>query len=262
MKLLNKLEYKYGKYAIKGLMKYICVLTVSAYLINLIMPGFMNYLYLTKGLLLQGQIWRLITFIIIPPNSSVIFILLAIYFYYFVGSSLEKEWGSFKFNAYYFIGVILNIFAVLITGGVANIYLLNLSLFFAFAYLYPNQEIRLYLLIPIKVKYLGMINGVFFLYTFITGDLAVKIIVLASIANFLLFFGKEIYHEILFKGKVKTKKAIYKNKTKVIKAAFHKCTICGKTELDDPKMTFRYCSKCNGDYEYCEDHIKDHIHKT
>jgi hypothetical protein len=144
----------------------------------------------------------LISYIFIPPNASPIFILFILYFYYMVGTGLEQEWGTFKFNLYYLIGMLGTTAATFITGGGATAVYLNMSLFLAFAYIYPNFEILLFLLLPLKVKYLAWLNWFFIGFTVLTGTLPAKAAALVSIANFLLFFGKDIYKNLLRRQQV------------------------------------------------------------
>lgn len=153
-------------------------------------------LTLDPALVLQGEVWRLISYIFIPPNASPIFIVFVLYFYYMVGTGLEQEWGTFKFNLYYLIGMLGTTVAIFITGGGATAVYLNMSLFLAFAYIYPNFEILLFLLLPLKVKYLAWLNWFFIGFTVFSGTLPEKTAAVVSIANFLLFFGKDIYKNL------------------------------------------------------------------
>lgn len=148
--------------------------------LSLIWPGVM-----------QGQVWRLITFIFVPTSSSnPIFFFLTLYFYWFIGSTLQNAWGDFRFNLYYLCGVIGTIIAAVITGYTTATYL-NMSLFFAYAMLYPNQQVLLFFIIPVKMKYLAWLNAGFFALTFITGNIAIKLAIVFSLINFLLFFGPD-----------------------------------------------------------------------
>ena len=177
-----------------------------------------------------------------------------------MGSGLERVWGTFRFNLFYFVGLLATSLVSLLTGiGVTADYI-NLSIFLAFARLYPDFELVLFFVLPIKVKYLAVINWIFIVYTIITAPLSVKITVLVALANYFLFFGKEILEDL------RLRKKVYNNRKRfdVIryegKKTIHQCTICGITEKDDPEMEFRYCSKCAGAYEYCSKHLRDHQH--
>lgn len=197
MKLLDKMERKFGKIAIPNLSVLIIVGMFVVYAVNMIFPerGIMNMLTLDMSAALQGEFWRFISFIFLPPDSSVIFIVFALYFYYLAGSSLESQWGSYRFNVYYFIGIIGTIIAAVITGFGHNMYL-NLSLFLAFAVLFPDYEILLFFFIPIKVKYLAILDGIFLAIMLVLGSWSVKAAIIASLINFILFFGPDFIRSI------------------------------------------------------------------
>jgi len=261
LKWLDKLERRLGRFAIKNLMSYIVFMTGIVYALSYFdRSGFViSKLMLIPELVLRGEVWRLVTYIFIPPNTSIIWILFTLYFYYMVGSALEQEWGSFKFNIFYFTGMIGTTIAAFITGYGATALYLNLSLFLAFAKKYPDFELLLFFVIPVKMKYLAMLNWAFIIYTVLVGDLSAKLIAVVSIMNYFLFFGKDII------ARTKSSRQVYNNRRRFQSElprdfTIHKCTICGKTEKDDPKMDFRYCPQCEGDYEYCMDHVRNHEH--
>ncbi len=291
MNLLDKLERKFGRYAIHNLMYYIIILYALGYVIVTFVPQFyVQYLSLDPTMILRGQIWRIITFIIYPPNTGLFYFLISMYLYYSIGRILEAQWGAFRFNLYFFTGVLLHVVAAFISCYVfgANIgpafgtYYLNYSLFFAFAATYPDMQFLLFFIIPIKAKWLGIINGIYFGVTIVAGFLAnylpysvliglmnagiiahpaYSAMALVSLANFLIFFfgmrsmrrynPKEIYRR-----KVYTKSVKQGQKS----AATHRCAVCGRTEKDGDDLVFRFCSKCNGNYEYCQDHLFTHEH--
>lgn len=259
LKWLNKLERKYGRYAISGLMKYIVAANLAVFLLEVINPGLEANLMLIPQAVMAGQVWRLVTFILIPPATSAFWILFTLYFYYIIGMGLEQAWGSFKFNIYYLVGMIATIIVSLVGGSPATGVFINLTLFLAFASIYPNHEVLLFFILPVKVKYLGILNAVLLAQQFIMGGVGIKLMILASLANYFIFFGKDFIE--LFKTKKKVKKN--KEKFKVIEMkdyVRHRCTVCGITERDDPNMEFRYCSKCSGHKEYCMNHLKNHEH--
>ena len=291
MNLLDKLERKFGRYAIHNLMYYIIILYALGYVIVTFVPQFyVQYLSLDPTMILRGQIWRIITFIIYPPNTGLFYFMISMYLYYSIGRVLEMQWGAFRFNLYFFTGVLLHVVAAFISCYVfgANIgpafgtYYLNYSLFFAFAATYPDMQFLLFFIIPIKAKWLGIINGIYFGVTIVAGFLAnylpysvliglmnagiiahpaYSAMALVSLANFLIFFfgmrsmrrynPKEIYRR-----KVYTKSVKQGQKS----AATHRCAVCGRTEKDGDDLVFRFCSKCNGNYEYCQDHLFTHEH--
>ena len=261
MKWFDKLERRFGKFAVKNLMSYIVGITGIVYALSYFdRRGFViGKLMLIPELVLRGEVWRLISYIFIPPNTSIIWILFVLYFYYMVGSALEHEWGSFKFNIFYLTGMIGTTIAAFITGYGATSLYLNLSLFLAFAKIYPDYEILLFFVIPVKMKYMAMLNWAFIIFTVLTGDMSTRLIAIVSIINYFLFFGRDIL------TRTKSNRQVYNNRRKFQSEipkdfTFHKCTTCGKTEKDDPNMDFRYCPECEGDYEYCMDHVRNHEH--
>lgn len=202
LKFLDKLERKFGKFAIRGLMTYIAIGNLAIFLLslNFLFPSLISYLTLNPALVLKGQVWRLITYIFIPPDTSILFILLSVYFYYMIGNTLEREWGSFRLNAYYLTGMIATTIAAFITGGTFSTPL-NLSLFLAFAYLFPNYEILVFFVLPVKMKYLAWLELALIGVTVIIGSLPEKIAAIASLVNFVLFFGEDMINRIRMRGK-------------------------------------------------------------
>jgi membrane associated rhomboid family serine protease len=259
---MDKLERKIGRYAIKDLMKFIVMITGLVYLLTIFGAGYeyLNKLTLIPAYVMKGEVWRLITYIFIPESlSNPLFAFFTLYLYYMIGTSLEHEWGSFRFNVYYFIGMLGTTIAAMITGSATATYL-NLSLFLAFAKLFPDYQILLFFILPIKMKYLGWINWAFILFSLITGSMPQRAAIVASVLNYLIFFGKDI-----IVGRKNSGRAyVNKKKFEVIrspKASMHKCSVCGITEIENPDMDFRYCSKCEGDHEYCMEHLFNHEHK-
>ncbi len=196
MKWLNKLERKFGKYAIHNLILLLTVSMACVVVLDLYAAAshatfsITSYLAFDRDLILQGQIWRLISFVIMPPAASIIFIIFVLYMFYLFGKSLEDHWGSFKLNVYYLIGIIGTIIGGFITGSATNLYI-NLSLFLAFAVIYPDYKIMVFFVLPVKVKYLAYIDAGFFVFSLILFPVDSKVACVFSIINFLLFFGPE-----------------------------------------------------------------------
>ena len=287
MKWLNKLERKYGKHAIPNLMFYVVILYVVGFIFDLIAPEFYyNFLSLDMSAVFRGQIWRLVTFIIQPPATNLLFVIFTLYLYYMIGRQLELVWGSFRFNLYYFMGVFFHIVGAILAYALFKVslplgtYYLNMSLFFAYAAIYPNQQFYLMGLIPVKVKWLAWIDAAYFGYTILQAFLpayggnalygwyykASALEAFVSILNFLVFFlmtrnvrrfsPKEIKRKQTYRKEVQQGR----QETQYANGAKHRCHVCGRTELDDENLEFRYCSKCNGNYEYCQDHLFTHEH--
>lgn len=204
MKWIDKLERKFGRYAIKNLMTYIVILNAVVYMFMMI-PGvnIVDKLMLDPSLVLKGEIWRLVTYIFIPPSASPIFIVFVLYFYYIIGSNLENEWGSFRFNLYYFLGMIGTTIAAFITKGGATPTYINLSLFLAFAHLYPDFQVMLFFILPIKVKYLAWLDWIVIAYSVIFEPVPYKVAAVVSVINFLIFFGPDVVDGIKLKRQVR-----------------------------------------------------------
>jgi len=191
------MQYKYGRYGIENLMLYITITMLAVFLAQMLLQiAIIDFLSFNSAYILQGQVWRVITFIFVPVvGTHPIFILLMLYVYYFLGNSLEGEWGKFSFTLYYLIGIICAVIGGFIVGTTSNQYL-NLSLLLAFAQLFPNMEFRLFFLIPVKVKYIGYVMWILYalalVYALVNLDLPLLAALLAALLNFFLFFGQDI----------------------------------------------------------------------
>lgn len=326
MKWFERLERKYSRYAIPNLMYYIIALYILGLVINLFAPAlYTQYLALDVNMILHGQIWRIFTFIIQPPNSNIIFMAFALYFYYMIGSVLERIWGSFRFNLYFFMGVFLQVIAAFLVYFIfgynfsMSTYYINLALFMAFAMEQPDMEVLLFFVLPIKIKWLAWLDGLIFAVTIIGGyasgiipfgvwmrfasngivfDKAIATSALVSMINFILFailYSKgpsktqtQKNYQKAFKSAKKAEKKRQQGQRQSFNERFynansekstwesankpyvrpnaggtkHRCAVCGRTELDGDNLIFRYCSKCEGSLEYCQDHLYTHIHVT
>lgn len=260
MKWLNKLERKLGRFSIRGLMGYIIGFNVVVLLFAQMDPmQAWQKLALSPYLVMHGEVWRLVTYIFIPPSFSIFWAAFILYFYYLVGTNLEYQWGSFKFNIYYLIGMLGTTVAAFLSGYGVGAQYLNLSLYLAFARLFPDFEILLFFILPVKIKYLAYLQWFYIVWTLLMQPLPFKIAALASVVNYFIFFGKEIFVNS------KNRRAAFHNREnfrgKLPKSSsIHRCTVCGITENDNPTMEFRYCSKCDGNYEYCMPHLTNHEH--
>lgn len=270
MKFFNNFERRFRKYAIPNLMYYI----IGMYGAGLIMvlsnfsSIYWEYLCLDAGKILSGQVWRIVTFMIYPPGSGYLSIL-SIYLYYMVGITLERIWGAFRFNVYFFMGIIGHVAAALIVyiffkqTVLFTTEYLNYSLFFAFAATFPDTEFFLFFVLPVKAKVLAVFSGIYFLYGFINGNMANKITIVLSLLNFILFFFMTRRLNRFNPKEIKRKQTFQKQiKIKPQGRTHHRCAVCGRTEKDSPNLEFRYCSKCEGSYEYCYEHLYTHKHVT
>jgi len=264
MKWINRLERKYRRYAIPDLMKYIVFITLAVYILDnfLLNQGqsLISYLVLDPTLVLHGEVWRLLTFIFIPPNSSMIFIAFVLYFYYMIGTSLETEWGTFRFNLYYLLGIMGAILSSFITSSPVTSVYLNLSLFLAFARLNPSYQIYIFFILPIRMKYLAWLYWAIIIYTILFAPVGSKVAAVLSFINYYAFFGREMVHQTKMNRKVAANKRSFRLKLPNEYETMHRCTICGITEGENPEMEFRYCSKCEVELEYCMNHLQKHEH--
>ncbi|MBE5979046.1 MAG: hypothetical protein E7249_07895 [Paenibacillaceae bacterium] len=271
MKFFYNLERRYRKYAIPNLMYYIIGMYGTGLFLQLFAPEFyLQYLALDAQKILSGQVWRVVTFMIYPPGGGSLFgSLIGMYLYYMLGVNLERVWGAFRFNVYFFMGVIGHVAAALVVYIFfrQRIYLttefLNYSLFFAFAATFPDLEFLLFFVIPIKAKWMAMFNGIYFLYEFIMGNMATRITIVMSLINFFVFFllTRDLNR---FNPKEIKRKQNFHRQMKIMPqgGTHHKCAVCGRTEKDSPNLEFRYCSKCEGSLEYCSEHLYTHKHVT
>lgn len=197
MKWLYRLEYKYGKFCISNLILYIIIGMAMVYVTNLVVPemNLIGWMSFDRALIFQGQVWRILTFIFVPPAASPLWIIFSLLFYFTLGTQLDRQWGSFKFCVYYFIGLLCTMLAGFIVGYVTNTFL-NYSLLFAFAMLFPDLEFLIFFFIPVKVKWIALLEALSFAVAFIFGGIGTKLVIIAAVANFLIFFGGNFWNKI------------------------------------------------------------------
>lgn len=266
MKWLYKLERKFGKYYIPNLMLIIVMGSLGVYLLNMtIMPNLTYQLMLIPGLVLKGQIWRLFTFVFVAESGGTFLTIINLYFMYLIGMNLENIWGGFKFNVYFFISYILTVIVSMVTRIPAMEFGISISLFFAYAKLYPDSEFLLFFILPIKAKILFYINWAIIILNsinyLINGMPLGILLTLVPVANYLIFFGPSSFKATKQKKNNVVRMKDYKKKMNTTKKNYtHKCTTCGITDIDDPDMDFRYCGECDGKHAYCSKHIKNHVH--
>lgn len=283
MKFIDKLERKFGRFGIPNLTIYMIVCYVIGYALMIVNPGILNWLSLEPAYILRGQVWRLVTWVLYPPSTSGVlwFAIAVLFFYYPIGTSLERTIGTFKYTLYILSGVIFTILGAFIlyfllggnvlVGNVFSTYYISLSTFLAYAMCYPDMQVLLMFIIPVKMKWMAIFYVVIVVYEMIqyvmAGAWYLVIPIVASLLNFIIFyFGtkdfsrynpKEIHRRNEFRRAMEPQGRMKLGSGSVTK---HKCAICGRTELDDPNLEFRFCSRCNGNYEYCQDHLFTHTH--
>ena len=283
MKFIDKLERKFGRFGIPNLTIYMIVCYVIGYALMIVNPGILNWLSLEPAYILRGQVWRLVTWVLYPPSTSGVlwFAIAVLFFYYPIGTSLERTIGTFKYTLYILSGVIFTILGAFIlyfllggnvlVGNVFSTYYISLSTFLAYAMCYPDMQVLLMFIIPVKMKWMAIFYVVIVVYEMIqyvmAGAWYLVIPIVASLLNFIIFyFGtkdfsrynpKEIHRRNEFRRAMEPQGRMKSGSGSVTK---HKCAICGRTELDDPNLEFRFCSRCNGNYEYCQEHLFTHEH--
>ncbi len=254
------------------LIKYVVIASAVFWLLSMVNQRFLPYMTFNPAAILHGQVWRLISFVFIPPASG-FFALIAFYFYYFVGSTLEQYWGTARFNIYFFSGIILTIlygFLIYFLTGAPidlNAMYIYLSMFFSFAALFPDMQVLLFFVIPIKMKWLAIVDAVFFLIGIFTTPFPENLLPVVAILNFILFCGEDLLALLGVHRRSGTTISFKKAARKIRKEQAsnlyrHKCAVCGRTDADYPELEFRYCSKCAGYHCFCQDHINSHIHFT
>ena len=277
----NRFCFQHRDKGIPNLMLYICLGNAIVYLLTMFSQDLTLYYLLSfsRELILQGQVWRLITYPLTLLDSNILLMMISLFCYYSLGNAIEQVWGTLRFNLFYFSGILLMDAFCMIFGGNASVSYLNLSLLLAFATMYPNTRFLLFFIIPIKAWVLALVYLLITFFGVFTFPITVlNLYPLVALGNYFLFFGKDVVNVIpmswqvnarkLFKGK--KNKTAYAQKPTVIpfrtaapkqaEAYTHRCTVCGRTDVSDPQLEFRYCSKCQGYHCYCEDHISNHAH--
>ncbi|MFG6356611.1 MAG: hypothetical protein K1W26_07300 [Acetatifactor sp.] len=288
---MSNFEKKFGKYAIKNISLMLILCYAVGYVIQLIGGGFLSFLTLDPYKILHGQIWRIVTWIIVPPSSFNIFTIIMLFFYYSVGTTLERTWGAYRYNLYLFSGMFFTVVGSFVAMGLCYLfygdamaipgsaevicascgrlfstYYINMSILLAFAATFPDVEVLLMFVIPVKMKWLGIIYGVMLALDLFqnTGNPMANIFyrtaIVASLLNFVIFWFTSRNHINMSPREIKRRQEFRHEVKKNMRPSGHKCAICGRTEADDPTLEFRFCSKCDGNYEYCQEHIFTHEH--
>lgn len=267
---------------IRNLMLYICLGNAAVYLLSVITQN--NYLYyllcFDRTLILRGQVWRLFTYPLtmqagLGGGPSILLAVIMLVCYYSLGTVIERRWGTLKFNLYYLSGVVMmDVFCMFFPNCRADVYYLNLSLFLSYSTMFPDATFLLYMIIPIKAWIFALIDLVLVLLGTLQNPFPTNFFPLIALANYFLFFGAEVLNLLPPKWRMKARRLFgikHQAGPKVIhfKVAKpeqsqpsynHRCTVCGRTDITNPELEFRYCSRCNGYYCYCQEHIGNHTH--
>lgn len=285
---VDRFAVRHPGWGIPGLMRYIVIGEAVVYFLTVFSSAYaVSFLQFDWYAILHGEIWRLVTFVFMPGYSSLgqaLWVVLFLYLYYMIGTTLEREWGTAKFTLYYLSGVALTVLTAILSSllsghntTIAGTDYVNLSLFFAFAMLYPDMQFLIFLIIPVKVKWLAWLDAAFFAFQVILNllgqNLAGALLPVIAILNFFVFFWNRISEEVAFRRGVNRhqtahrtiqfKAAARRQKRREAQQGYrHKCAVCGKTDAEYPNLQFRYCSRCAGYHCFCEEHIFNHEHFT
>ena len=287
-KLVNAVDrfcYTHPRFGIPNLMLYIVIANVIIWLFSLMdrTGTLLLLLRFSPYHILHGQIWRLVSFALVPHTTSML-ALIAFYFYYFIGTTIERQWGSGKFTFYFLSGIVLTVIygfivyfftgqdetiSLYVIGGYVSAYYLYLSMFFTFATLYPEMQVLLFFFIPIKMKWLGIVDAVLFLVDVVRTPFPYNLLPVVAVLNYLLFCGEWLFSR--FTPAAQTRRRNMVNFQNEVRRMQHRqqtspyqrrCEVCGRTDTDYPTLEFRYCSRCAGYHCYCIDHINNHRHVT
>ena len=285
-KAIERFCAKHRRFGVQRLMRYIVFISAAVYIISIMdrTGTFLYLIYFDASLIMRGQIWRLVTWVFMPLNpvtrlnmTDLFFTAIMLYFYYFIGNTLEREWGTPKFTIYYLFGVALNVVYGFLMWYIPASFLwlapnfLNLSMFFAFAVLFPDHRVLLFFFVPIKIKWLAIINACYFVYSIISGTFngqyAMAFLPLVALLNFIIVCGGDLLDYLRPYAKRSSPQTInFRKAARDARREYddkqyrHKCAVCGKTDTDNPGLEFRYCSRCNGYHCFCIDHINNHVH--
>ncbi len=291
---ITRFCHNHSKLAITGLMRYIVLANVTVYLMDMFSNGgFSSLLNFNPYYIFnQGQIWRLVTFVAVPSSASggalgILFFVISTLCYHFIGSALERQWGSMRFTVFYVMGVLFSAIGGLILFAcypdfpvvTTSMYYVNLSLFFSIATLFPNLQFYLYFIIPVKAKWMAWFSAAWFAFDvcnlLLDGNFIFALVPILALFNYFLFFWDSISRFLSGVGRLPKKGGgngkpapnqpiNFKKAAKEVqqrKGYLNKCVICGVTDTSDPNMEFRYCSKCSGTQCYCMNHINNHTHQ-
>lgn len=264
-------------------MLYIVLGTAVVYIMTQMAQNYVLYALLCfdRTAILHGQVWRLITYPLTFDAGGLLFTAISLLCYYSIGRAMENIWGTLRFNLFYLTGIVMMDIFCLIFGGRADVYYLNMSLFLSYATLFPDAQFLLMFIIPVRAWIFALLDLILVFYGLIAYPFPYNLFPVVALANYFLFFGKDVLNVIplswranarrLFrKTSRKSKKAkpivfpsagSYEATTASVQAPYtHRCTVCGRTDVSNPELEFRYCSKCKGYHCYCQDHINNHAH--
>lgn len=257
---LDALERRFGRYAIPGLVQYILFLNVIGFAFQFAGSDAVSIVQLDRAAVLRGEVWRLVTHVFLPPPVHPLLFFFFAWVLLLCGRALEAEWGAFRFNVFFLLGGFLATVAGFFFGqpGVHTSYFLHETIFLAFATIHPNFVFHLFLILPVKVKWLAWITVAYFALEIVTGSIASKAMILVCLGNYFVFFWSPFLDRLHHRGR---RERFKRQLTRLEDQAFHRCAVCDRTERDDPTLEFRVCPDCQGELDYCIDHLDGHEHR-
>lgn len=277
--------FQHRNKGIPNLMLYVSLGCALVYLMTQMTQNKILYFLLVfdRDAILAGQVWRLFTYPLTFYNSNLLLMAVALFCYYSIGRGMENIWGTLRFNLFYFSGIVMMDVWCMIFGGRADVTYLNLSLFLSYATMFPNAQFLLFFIIPIKAWIFALFDMLLVVYGLLANPFPYNFFSVISLANYFLFFGKDVLNVVPMSWRLNARRLFRKknyapkqDRPKVVpfpkagsyeatsaapRAPYtHKCTVCGRTDVSNPELEFRYCSRCNGYHCYCEEHINNHSH--
>lgn len=252
MTVLDKLERHLGWLAIPGLIRIVVTFNALVFGLVLLNPGFQDYLALNPARIVRGEVWRLLTYIFVPQIQHFLWVAVALWFLWFIGDGIERAWGPFRVTLFYLVGMIGTTVAAFFFGSNFSNAMLHASLFFAFAWFYPDEVIYIFFILPMKIKWLAWIFAAFLILGFVTGTNSYRAALLAAFSNYFVFFGPELFHQARQRKDVAARRRRFEVQTRSDSEPLHKCAMCGATELSNPDLEFRVSR--DGE-EYCLPHL-------
>jgi len=259
--LINYLEKRFGRFAIPNLTVLLIAGQVLAFGAQMVNPDVLERIVLIPNRVLDGEVQRLLTFMFVPPGDILFFALFAWYLFHLMGTALEHYWGTFRYNLFLLIGYLATVADGFLTpDGFITFGYVQASVFLAFAWLNPYFELRIMFILPVQIRWLALLTWIGYGYGAATGTWEIKLQIAAAVLNFFVFFGREVWQRLLNGRQMMRRQAKRIASARKEPDYFHICAVCGLTDKSDPKMDFRYCSRCNGNLAYCSQHLQDHNH--
>ena len=261
MQFMDKWERKLGWLSFPGLLRYYALFHVMVFLLQFINPQIGVILGFDRGKILSGEVWRLVTFLFADSGFkgmsafSMLFLFFMVMIAFMMSDALEGAWGVFRTSLFYYAGFIGLLAAnFLYTSPMPGSgFFIYTSAFFAFATLFPKMEFLMFFIIPVQVRWLAILIGVFLVIGLFSQPWYIGFLIL-GFGNYILWAAiPALRGQARVIESAGRRKKFDKNKLPE-EATFHRCAACGETELSDPDLEFRMAEDGK---EYCEDHLKN-----